>query len=50
MGIRILTKICGNKLFAPLYGFVVGAIFLGPRNVLPWNLNWLVGKGDGSAD
>ena len=50
MGIRIMTKICGNKLFAPLYGFVVGAIFLGPRNVLPWNLNWLVGKGDGSSN
>ncbi|TSA54601.1 MAG: hypothetical protein D4R44_01245 [Actinobacteria bacterium] len=45
-----MTKICENKLFAPLYGFVVGAILLGPRNVLPWNLNWLVGKGDGSAD
>ena len=49
-GIRIMTKICGNKLFAPLYGFVVGAIFLGPRNVLPWNLDWLSGKGDASGD
>ena len=29
---------------------IVGALFLGPRNVLPWNLNWLVGKGDASGD
>jgi len=31
-------------------GVISGTLFLGPRNVLPWNLNWLVGKGDGSAD
>ena len=31
-------------------GIVLGTIFLGPRNVLPWNLNWLAGKGDGSGD
>ncbi len=31
-------------------GFVLGTFFLGPRNVLPWNLNWLAGKGDGSAE
>ena len=31
-------------------GVISGTFFLGPRNVLPWNLNWLVGKGDGSAD
>ena len=31
-------------------GVTFGTIFLGTRNVLPWNLNWLAGKGDGSAD
>ena len=31
-------------------GVISGIFFLGPRNVLPWNLNWLAGKGDGSAD
>lgn len=29
---------------------ISGTIFLGLRNMLPWNLKWLVGKGDGSAD
>ena len=31
-------------------GMIVGLLFVGPRNALPWNLKWLVGKGDGSAD
>lgn len=31
-------------------GVISGTIFLGLRNMLPWNLKWLVGKGDGSAD
>ena len=33
-----------------MLGIVFGTIFLRPRNVLPWNLNWLAGKGDGSGD
>ena len=31
-------------------GVFSGTFFLGPRNVLPWNLHWLAGKGDASGD
>jgi hypothetical protein len=33
-----------------LIGCVFGIYFIGLRNVLPWNTNWLSGKGDASAD
>jgi len=39
-----------TALVSAAFGIVFGTIFLGPRNVLPWNLGWLAGKGDGSAD
>ena len=29
-------------------GFIFGLWFIGIRNVFPWNLEWLNGKGDGS--
>lgn len=31
-------------------GFVFGLWFIGFKNVFPWNLEWLNGKGDGSYD
>ena len=31
-------------------GFCFGLWFVGIRNVFPWNLDWLNGKGDGSYD
>jgi hypothetical protein len=31
-------------------GMIVGVLFVGPLNVMPWNINWLYGKGDGSAN
>ena len=31
-------------------GFVFGLWFIGIKNVFPWNLEWLNGKGDGSYD
>ena len=39
-----------TALVSAAFGIVFGTIFLGPGNVLPWNLGWLAGKGDGSAD
>ena len=33
-----------------LIGCVFGIYFIGLRNVLPWNTDWLNGKGDASAD
>ena len=33
-----------------MLGIVFGTIFLRPRNVLPWNLDWLAGKGDATGD
>ena len=31
-------------------GLIFGLWFVGIRNVFPWNLDWLNGKGDGSYD
>lgn len=39
-----------TALVSAAFGIVFGTVFLGPRNVLPWNLQWLAAKGDGSAD
>jgi hypothetical protein len=37
-------------LIATTIGIVLGTIFVGVQNVLPWNRAWLYGKGDGSAN
>ena len=36
--------------YAFMLGLVFGIIFVGARNILPWNDAWLSGKGDLSAD
>ena len=36
--------------YAFVLGLVFGTIFVGARNILPWNDAWLSGKGDLSAD
>ena len=40
----------GSSVISFGIGTIFGTFFLGLRTVLPWNLNWLSGKGDGSAD
>lgn len=37
-------------LCSSLMGFLLGLFFVGARNILPWNDQWLSGKGDLSAD
>jgi hypothetical protein len=39
-----------HALCASLMGFLLGFVFVGARNTLPWNDQWLIGKGDLSAD
>lgn len=39
-----------SSIKALLLGSLVGFLFIGARNVLPWNDAWLGGKGDLSAD
>ena len=39
-----------HALCAALMGFLLGLVFVGARNTLPWNDQWLSGKGDLSAD
>ena len=39
-----------HALCASLMGFLLGLVFVGARNTLPWNDQWLSGKGDLSAD
>ena len=39
-----------STLISMLIGCFFGIYFIGFQNVLPWNMNWLIGKGDASAD
>ena len=39
-----------NGFISAAIGFVFGLWFIGFKNVFPWNLEWLNGKGDGSYD
>ncbi len=39
-----------STLISMLIGCFFGIYFIGLQNVLPWNMNWLIGKGDASAD
>jgi hypothetical protein len=43
-------KTLPEGLNSAFLGFVFGLWFVGFRNVFPWNIDWLNGKGDGSYD
>jgi hypothetical protein len=47
-----LVRLSGlpNGFVSAAIGFVFGLWFIGFKNVFPWNLEWLNGKGDGSYD
>ena len=39
-----------STLTATVIGIVFGTLFIGPGNILPWNISWLYGKVDGSSN
>jgi hypothetical protein len=47
---RLRSRVYFDGLASALIGLLFGAWFIGPANVLPWSLDWLNNKGDGSYD
>ena len=48
LGEWVKTRYC--TFTATAIGLVFGTSFIGPGNILPWNISWLYGKVDGSSN